>query len=908
MFKLNHNKPVYLKILIALFLLFIGFSTQSPAQEMTDKSVPLLQNFTPTEYNHRGKIWDIDTAPNGIVYMAADRGLLEYDGARWKDYDGSDGITRSLLVASDTLIYTGSDLDFGVWKRNEFNEFKYTSLYPFKEDLNQISEEFWNVHIMNGNVFFVSSSNIYVYNDQNLTKIPAPEEIDNSFTINNKLYFFDKSEGFFELQNLSPVRLSSLEESSSLEITGMYEQEKRLIVVTQNSGLYQFNGSGLTAVESQLSESLKAANVFSFDTINDSYLVFGTILEGVYISNKNGNVAHHITKNKGLKNNTVLSVHYSNAGKLWLALDFGVAYLDLSNEFTFFFDYQGDFGTGYSAILDAGEFYLGTNQGLYRSGWDDMNNSSELDDFELVPGTEGQVWTLTKIDGQIWMGHDRGLFLLNGGLPERIGDQRGVWTVKRYGDYLLAGTYNGISIFRKDSAGWSFYKQMELILGSCNQVIIEGENTLWVNIPNFGVIKATLDENLYPQNREIFLSDRFSGQDHYLRTYENGVNVLTEDYLYSYDPEKNGFNQNDRDDTETRIDDLSLRGAQPVQLNEAYEFYPVYNGFALKQLNRPERVYGTPPELIFRQMEAYSNNERVEISSGSEVDYHLNNLSIVSIVPNRADVMYQYKTKYSDNWSDWSRDGTYELIGIGYGNHQLTARAMVGGAVTPEKSVIFTIKTPWYRGWIALLFYLIAASFVFYLMYTWQGMSLSKQKKYLLMNQRSSLREQKERYRRQLQEVEEGKMRAEYEKMKAQLKSKTIELATKAKENDEKQKILQTLNEKFEKLKKNPDSLLRQSDEIKRIIDSHIDSDDNTFEIQIDELHQEFFESLRNEYTELTRYDLRLCVYIKLGFDSKEISDLLNIKPSSVYISRSRLRKKLGLDSEKDLHAFLNSV
>jgi len=908
MFQSNHNKPVYLKILIALLLLLTGFSPRTSAQDMTEKGVPLLQNFTPTEYNHRGKIWDIDTAPNGIVYMAADRGLVEYDGARWKDYNGSDGITRSLLVVSDTLIYTGSDLDFGVWKRNAFNDFEYTSLYPFKEDLNQISEEFWNVHILNNNVFFVSSSNVYVYSDQNLTKIPAPVEIDNSFTVNNRFYFFDKEEGLFELRNLSPVRLSSLEGYSNLEVTGMYRQGESLILVTQNSGLYQFSRGSLTAVQSQLSESLKAANVFSFETINDSYLAFGTILEGVYISSKDGNVAHHITKNKGLKNNTVLSVHYSDVGKLWLALDFGVAYLDLSNDFTFFFDYLGDFGTGYSAVLDGGEFYLGTNQGLYRSGWDDLNNSSELNNFELVPGTEGQVWTLKKIDGQILMGHDRGLFLLNGGLPERVGEQRGVWTVKQYGDFLLAGTYNGISIFGRDGGGWTFYKQMELILGSCNQVIIDGENTLWVNIPNFGVIKATLDENLYPQNREIFLSERFNGQDHYLRTNENGVGVSTEDYLYSYDQEENTFNRNERDETETRIDDLSLRGAQPIQLNEAYEFYPVYNGFALKQLNRPEREFETQPELIFRRMEAYSNDERVEITSGSEVDYHLNNLSIVSIVPNRADVMYQYKTKDSDNWSNWTADGTYELIGIGYGSHKLTARAMAGAVITPEKTVFFTIETPWYLGWIAFLFYFITASFVFYLMYVWQGMSLSKQKKYLLMNQRSSLREQKERYRRQLQTVEEGKMRAEYEKMKAQLKSKTIELATKAKENDEKQKILHTLNEKFEKLKKNPDSLSRQSDEIKRIIDSHIDSDDNTFEIQIDELHQEFFETLRTKYSDLTRYDLRLCVYIKMGFDSKEIADLLNIKPSSVYISRSRLRKKLGIDSEEDLHTYLNSI
>ena len=61
--------------------------------------------------------------------------------------------------------------------------------------------------------------------------------------------------------------------------------------------------------------------------------------------------------------------------------------------------------------------------------------------LSLCRELRGQVWTLSMIDGQIWMGHDRGLFSLNGGLPERIGEQRGVWTVKQYGDYLLAGTY-----------------------------------------------------------------------------------------------------------------------------------------------------------------------------------------------------------------------------------------------------------------------------------------------------------------------------------------------------------------------------------------------------------------------------------------------------------------------------------
>ena len=84
-----------------------------------------MENFAPSEYDHSGKVWDIDTAPNNIVYMASNGGLIEYDGRQWKVYEGSIGITRSIEVINDSLIYTGSDLDFGVWQRNKFNEFEF---------------------------------------------------------------------------------------------------------------------------------------------------------------------------------------------------------------------------------------------------------------------------------------------------------------------------------------------------------------------------------------------------------------------------------------------------------------------------------------------------------------------------------------------------------------------------------------------------------------------------------------------------------------------------------------------------------------------------------------------------------------------------------------------------------------
>lgn len=96
--------------------------------------------------------------------------------------------------------------------------------------------------------------------------------------------------------------------------------------------------------------------------------------------------------------------------------------------------------------------------------------------------------------------------------------------------------------------------------------------------------------------------------------------------------------------------------------------------------------------------------------------------------------------------------------------------------------------------------------------------------------------------------------------------------------------------------------------EMKRILDMYLETEDHTFEIQIDELHQEFFTKLRALFPDLSLYDLRLCAYLKIGLNSKEISDIMKVLPSSINVSRSRLRKKLNLLPDQDLYRVLNDL
>lgn len=77
----------------------------------------------------------------------------------------------------------------------------------------------------------------------------------------------------------------------------------------------------------------------------------------------------------------------------------------------------------------------------------------------------------------------------------------------------------------------------------------------------------------------------------------------------------------------------------------------------------------------------------------------------------------------------------------------------------------------------------------------------------------------------------------------------------------------------------------------------------DTFKIHFENVHPEFFQKLSETYPKFTPNDLRICAYIKMGLLNKEIASLMNIAPSSVKMSKNRIKKKMNLGEEDSLQA-----
>jgi len=80
------------------------------------------------------------------------------------------------------------------------------------------------------------------------------------------------------------------------------------------------------------------------------------------------------------------------------------------------------------------------------------------------------------------------------------------------------------------------------------------------------------------------------------------------------------------------------------------------------------------------------------------------------------------------------------------------------------------------------------------------------------------------------------------------------------------------------------------------------------FEYRFSKVYESFYETLDGRFPELTHVERKVCAMLKLDMSSKEIASITMTLPESVDTTRSRIRKKLGLEKDENLSEFLNKL
>ncbi len=73
----------------------------------------------------------------------------------------------------------------------------------------------------------------------------------------------------------------------------------------------------------------------------------------------------------------------------------------------------------------------------------------------------------------------------------------------------------------------------------------------------------------------------------------------------------------------------------------------------------------------------------------------------------------------------------------------------------------------------------------------------------------------------------------------------------------------------------------------------------------IEQVNYEFIKTLKSTHPDLSKTDIEICSFIRIGLDRNEISKLRNTSIEAVRKSRHRIRKKMNLEDHIDLYTYL---
>jgi DNA-binding CsgD family transcriptional regulator len=138
------------------------------------------------------------------------------------------------------------------------------------------------------------------------------------------------------------------------------------------------------------------------------------------------------------------------------------------------------------------------------------------------------------------------------------------------------------------------------------------------------------------------------------------------------------------------------------------------------------------------------------------------------------------------------------------------------------------------------------------------------------------------------------------EQLQEKLEANQRELASSALYIAQKNELLAKLKTQIKELNKlYPENKHQGLQDIESTLQSslYLDADWSKFKLHFEQVHPHFFENLQANHPNLTINEVRLCAYSHMNLSIKEIATLLNIDPASVRRSKTRLSKKMEVNS-----------
>ncbi|GGF14167.1 hypothetical protein GCM10011518_24270 [Flavobacterium limi] len=921
---LSLNLNILKSILLKLFFFFF-ITSQIQSQEL----LPFVENYSKSNYQGDNQIWNVVQGKDNAMYFANNHYLLRYDGVIWEKYTlPNKTIIRSIMIEGDK-IYSGSYKEFGYWYRKE-GKMHYVSITKnlrlFDEKDN---EEIWKIFKFNGSIYFQSFNDVFIYNGKQIRKIRFPFLISYCFVVDKNLYVASVEKGVFKMNDSRIANPKGWDALKNCVVHAMEKYQNKTYIFSQKKGIFIVENGILKPWNNPLNETLKSATINVAKFIKNNKLVIGTGNRGVFIYDFKTDTHKNIDRNNVLMNNSILSIGLDKENDLWLGLDNGIAHVEVNSPISIFYDNSGILGSVYSVATTSKGYLIASNHGVF-----------EFDSgkFKMMPNTQGQAWNITKTDNKYIIGHNDGTFCYENGSLVKTNNVSGGWNFSKssINNTCFQSTYSGILLY-EDISKLTEYKKVEDISKPIKYVAQNKKNEIFAADNYRGLYRVLYDDDFKTKKVENITQQSNIENDFGVKIFEfrNEILFLINNAWYTYNSITNKLEEDELFNTNFKniadVVAIDENHFMVLQNGILYHIYASGNKFVWniiqekyykgRLINDNLRIFKTQNHYLLNlddgfislQLKYLNNqntnvkieafNEGVLLPKDSKIKYNTElKINVISGIYGASKPNLFYKINSSKDFMPIS-DGLILLNNLSSGYHSVAIYKHDGANYDKVCNFDFKVAQPWYFSVWMILLYLLLVSAILFLYYKWNKLRYIQKLKLQaeeLKHQREILEmELKAENELNIQEYEKHILELELQTKSSEVAGKSLSIAKQSEMIENIQNILESEKD-FNKLKS----------EIKKAIKiNEVNKHEwETFETNLNQIHNEFIISLSKKFPNLTPKDIKLCIYLKMNLSSKEIAPLMNISFRGVELHRYRLRKKLNLTQEENLSKFLLNI
>ncbi|MFV8339201.1 histidine kinase [Flavobacterium sp. LB3P21] len=908
----------------AIILLYL-ISFQLYSQEL----LPFVENYNKSDYQGDNQIWNVAQGNDNAMYFANNYYLLRYDGVKWEKYSlPNKTIIRSIMVDGDR-IYSGSYKEFGFWYRKN-GKMIYVSISDTTKVFDESdNEEVWKIFKFKGKIYFQSFNGLFQYDGKTIKKSKFDFLVSYCFPVGNDLLVASVEKGIYKMKNSKFEKIQGWSVLENNVIHAIEKNQNKTYFFTKKNGIYVEENGILKEWQSPLNTILKATNINVAKFIKNNKLIIGTANKGVYIFDLNSGAYKNINRNNVLMNNSILSIGLDKENDLWLGLDNGIAHIEVNSPISIFYDNSGILGSVYSVASTSNGYLMASNHGVFK--YEDKLLS-------LIPNTQGQAWNISKINSKYLIGHNEGTFVYENGLFSKLSTINGGWNLVKsnINNSYLQATYSGVIIYN-DINDLNQKIVIKGILKPIKYVAQNRKNEIWAADNNRGLYRILYNDAYETTDIKNVTQHSKISNDFGVKIFEfrNEILFLINKSWYTYNSITNQLEENELFNTNfknvSNIVSIDENHFLILQDGLLYHIYAHENKFIRniiqekyykgKIINDNLKVFKNKDNYLLNlddgfislqlkyankkasniSVEAFVNDDLVKKNSKIPYNSELR-LHVISGVFGATRPNLFYKINGAKEFIPVN-EGLIVLNNLNSGSNEITVYLHDGLTYDKISNFQFVMAKPWYFSFWMILLYLVVIGGIFYLYYKWNKM------RYI---QKLELRDEELKHQKKILEMElkaENELNIqEYEKhiLELELQTKSSEVAGKslsiAKQSEMIENIQSILDSDmdFNKLK----SEIKKAIKI-NAVNKH---EWETFETNLNQIHNEFIINLSKKYPNLTSKDIKLCIYLKMNLSSKEIAPMMNISFRGVELHRYRLRKKLNLVQDENLSKFLLTV